>query len=122
MKGNNVTKQSKTGKQREKKRVEKLAAKKQKGEKMKQVLASLAAMEKANLNVNTEMNEKRANDLRSSKHMKRETKETRKRKERPKPDKEDIDEEVVSSESEDDNYNPYATVAADEGIPAVNER
>ena len=109
MKGNNVTKSSKSGKQREKKRVEKLAAKKHKGEKMKQILASLAVMEKANAQANTEISEKCAKDFRSSKHMRREKKESRKRKDRPKPEKGEESEYSASSESEDDMYNPYAT-------------
>ena len=89
---------------------------------MKQVLASLALMEKANSQVNTELHEKRAKDLRSAKHMRREQKESRKRKDRPKPEKGEESEYSASSESEDDNYNPYATQPTDEGVKAVNER
>ena len=128
MKGNNIkTPSKKTGNQKEKKRIEKLAAKKHKGEKMKKILASLATMEKANLNVNAEMNEKRKKDLRSSKHMRREKKESRKRKDRPKPEKGDESDVSMSSESEDDNYNPYAACNqgaqdVEEGVQDVNER
>ena len=69
---------SKAGKQREKKRLDKLATKQMKQDKMKSVLASLAAIEKSNSVRQDESNQKKLEGLRSSKNMKRKWKEARK--------------------------------------------